>query len=365
MLNVATVFSGIGSFEYALKEMNINHRIIFACDNGERILKKDINQINNEIKHLDYYATKKYIDKLYGELKQKNFVYETYKNNYQIEEKDFYQDIRFLDGNIYRNKVDILVGGSPCQSFSICGHYKGLDDAKGTLFFDYARLVREIQPKVFIYENVPGMLSHDGGKTFNIICNIFNSLGYKWRYKIINAKDCGIPQNRKRLFVVGFKNGLNIEKFEFPDAVELDTTMADYLEDKVDKKYYHGEKGFKWSTNKKNIGKRVGINSIISRTQNANQQFNWCGDVIFTPIENCQWAKNDSRVYVGNYNDKQGTLRKMTPRECLRLMGYKDTFKIVVPDRQIYRQCGNSIVVNVLKLICEKIIETGVFKDKL
>ena len=241
MLNVATVFSGIGSFEYALKEMNINHRIIFACDNGERILKKDINQINNEIKHLDYYATKKYIDKLYGELKQKNFVYETYKNNYQIEEKDFYQDIRFLDGNIYRNKVDILVGGSPCQSFSICGHYKGLDDAKGTLFFDYARLVREIQPKVFIYENVPGMLSHDGGKTFNIICNIFNSLGYKWRYKIINAKDCGIPQNRKRLFVVGFKNGLNIEKFEFPDAVELDTTMADYLEDKVDKKYYHGQ----------------------------------------------------------------------------------------------------------------------------
>lgn len=365
MLNIATVFSGIGSFEYALKEMGIKYKTIFACDNGERILEKDINQINNEIAGLNHNQIKNYIDKLYDDLNKKNFVYETYKANYDINEEDFYQDIRFLDGSIYKDQIDIFVGGSPCQSFSICGHYKGLEDTKGTLFFDYARIVKEIKPKVFIYENVPGMLSHNKGKTFEVISNVFNSLEYDWDYKIINAKDCGIPQNRKRLFVVGFKKELNIKNFEFPNPIELDKTMDYYLETTVDKKYYHGEKGFKWVTNKKNIGRRVGINSKISRTQSANQQFNWCGDAIFTPIEKCEWARNDSRIYVGNYNNQEGTIRKMTPRECLRLMGYNDSFKIVVPDKQIYRQCGNSIVVDVLKLIFEKILETGVFNDKL
>ena len=363
MLNIATVFSGIGSIEYTLKKMDIKYNTIFACDNGERKLDKDIQEIKDEIKDMDCQSQKEYIDNLYNNLKKKNFVYDTYKANFNIKKEKFYQDIRFLDGKQYEGKVDLFVGGSPCQSFSICGHYNGLDDVKGTLFYDYARLIKEIQPKVFIYENVPGMITHDNGNTFKTISSIFDSLEYKWKYKIINSKNCGIPQNRRRLFIVGFRRDLNVMNFEFPQDINLDTQVKDYLDKNIDRKYYYGETGFKWVTNVKNIGRRVGINSMISRTQAANQQFNWCGDAIFESIEDKEWIKEDKKIYIGSYNGKKGILRKMTPRECLRLMGYGDEFKIVVPDRQMYRQCGNSIVVNVLELIMKQILNTSVLGE--
>lgn len=361
MIRLATVFSGIGSIEWALKRLNIEHKIVFACDNGERYLKKDYDDISKELNGLDHYEIKKYIDEMYDKTGKKNYVQETYINNYEIEPQDFYQDIRFLDGVFYKGKVDLLVGGSPCQSFSISGHRAGLDDARGTLFYDYARLIKEIQPKVFIYENVPGMLSHDGGNTFKIISEIFDSLDYDWRMEQLNAKNYGIPQNRTRLFIVGFRKDLRINTFSFPKYKELTTKVKDYLEEEVDKKYFHGEKGFKWITMEKSLKKRVSINSEIARTQAANQQFNWCGDMIFKPIDEEAWAKEDEKVYIGEFNGVKGVARKLTPRECLRLMGYGDDFKIVVPDQKMYRQCGNSIVVNVLEEIVKEVIKTGVF----
>lgn len=361
MIRLATVFSGIGSIEWALKRLNIEHKLVFACDNGERYLTKEYDELLKEVEGLDHYERKKYIDKIYDKTGKKNFVQESYINNYEIDEKNFYQDIRFLDGLFYRDKVDLFVGGSPCQSFSISGHRAGLDDARGTLFYDYARLIKEIQPKVFIYENVPGMLSHDKGNTFKIISEIFDSLGYSWTMKQLNSKDYGIPQNRTRLFIVGFRDDIKIDTFSFPKYKELTTKVKDYLELEVDKKYFHGEKGFKWITMEKSLKKRVSINAEISRTQSANQQFNWCGDMIFKPIEEEKWAEEHERVYVGEYNGVKGIARKLTPRECLRLMGYGDEFKIVVPDQKMYRQCGNSIVVNVLEAIVEEIIKTGVF----
>ncbi len=363
MIKLATVFSGIGSIEWALKRLKIPHEVVFACDNGERYLKQEYEEIEKEVKGLDHYQTKRYIDDMYSRTGKRNFVQESYTANYEISPEDFYQDVRFLDGNFYKGKVDLFVGGSPCQSFSISGRRAGLDDARGTLFYDYARLVKEIQPKVFIYENVPGMLSHDKGNTFKTISEIFDSLGYNWRMEMINAKDYGIPQNRTRLFIVGFRQDLNINNFKFPNKMPLEKVVKDYLEEEIDKKYFHGEKGFKWITMEKSLKKRVSINADISRTQAANQQFNWCGDMIFRPIELEQWAKEDERVYVGEFNGVEGVARKLTPRECLRLMGYDDDFKIVVPDQQMYRQCGNSIVVNVLEEIFKEVSKTGVFEE--
>ena len=139
MIKLATVFSGIGAVEHALERLKIPYEIVFDCDNGERRLKTS---------------------------------YET------IAEEKFYQDVKLLDGTEYRDQVDLFVGGSPCQSFSIMGKHGGLEEARGTLFYEYARLVEEIQPKVFIYENVTGMLKHDGGRTWDVIQNIFNTLGY-------------------------------------------------------------------------------------------------------------------------------------------------------------------------------------------
>ncbi len=362
-LRVATVFSGIGAFEQALNKNNIQHEIVFACDNGERELKIDEQDIKKYIKenNLSDIEIHDYIDSLYENTKKPNYVEISYKNNYFVKDEDFYQDIRFLNGEKYRGQVDIFVGGSPCQSFSISGYRRGLEDARGTLFYEYARLVNEIKPKAFIYENVPGMLSHDGGNTWKIISNIFDSLGYNWRLFKLKATDFGIPQNRTRIYVVGFRQdlGIDLENFDVKKQ-ELTTEMKDYLEKNVDEKYYHKEKGFKWITRPKSLEKRVSINGKITRTQAANQQFNWCGDMVFEPNPKRNFSDD---IYKGEFRGEVGVARKLTPRECLRLMGYSDDFKIAVPDKEMYRQSGNSIVVNVLQAITNSIIETGVFNE--
>lgn len=362
-LNVATVFSGIGAFEQALIKEKIDHKVIFSCDNGERELKISEEEIKNEIENNNMSDSEihQYIDKLYSNLKKKNHVEASYKANYDVADEDFYQDIRFLNGDKYKGQVDLFVGGSPCQSFSISGYRRGLEDARGTLFYEYARLVKEIEPKCFIYENVPGMLSHDGGNTWKVISGIFDSLGYEWKLFKLKATDYGIPQNRTRIFVVGFKKafGIDLNEFEIPKQ-ELTTEMKDYLESYVDEMYYHKEKGFKWITRPKSLEKRVSINSKITRTQAANQQFNWCGDMVFEANPAREFSPE---IYRGEFKGETGVARKLTPRECLRLMGFDDSFKIVVPDKEMYRQSGNSIVVNVLQAITNSMIGTGVFDE--
>ncbi len=360
-IRLATLFSGIGSIENAFKRLHLNHKIIFAGD------------IDPHVK-------------------------ESYMANYEILEKDWHDDITKFSAKKYKNKVDILVGGSPCQSFSMVGKRKGLEDARGTLFYDFARVVKETQPKVFIYENVKGLINHDNGKTWKVVQDVFNSLGYKFYYQIMNSKDYGIPQNRERILVVGFKDR-NIN-FEFPKPIKLERTMQDFLEDYTDSKYYLKEKGIKFVTSTKNKNKRyTQINGKIALCQKANQQFNWHGDFIFEHAnENVEYddfifdistveekyylsekvknyvlaggtknfktsTKTDlevarpllqtmhkmHRAGVDNYvTHNKGRIRKLTPRECLRLMGFRDDFKIVVSDTQMYRQAGNSIVSDVL-----------------
>lgn len=361
MIKLATVFSGIGSIEWALKRQKIEHEIVFACDNGERYLSETYEEILPKLEGKTAEEIKAYIEKIYTDTGKINYVQKTYQANYNVTDDNFYQDIRFIDGNIFRNAVDLFVGGSPCQSFSISGKRAGFEDARGTLFYDYARLVKEIQPKVFIFENVPGLLSHDKGNTWKVISEIFDSLGYVWKMKILKATDYGIPQMRSRVYVVGFRKDLQINNFEFPQKQQLTKTVKDFLDKEVDKSFYHGEKGFKWVTKEKSLEKRVSINEDISRTQAANQQFNWCGDMVFRPIDECLWARSEDKIYVGEFKGQEGVCRKLTPMECLRLMGYDDEFKIVVPEKQMYRQSGNSIVVNVMEAIMEEIMKTGVF----
>ena len=250
MIRLATLFSGIGAIEQALLKTSTPHKIIFACDNGERELELSKDEILRKTDNMSLEEKKQYIDDLYSKLKKSNCMYETYKLNYEIDDKDFYQDIRFLDGSIYKGQVDLLVGGSPCQSFSIIGKRGGFNDTRGTLFYEYARIVKETQPKAFIFENVRGMLNHDGGKTWETVQNTFKELNYKIFIRkenpILNAKNFGIPQNRPRLFVIGIRNDLNTTPFKFPEEIELTTTVRDYLDKNVDSKYYLGQKGFEF-----------------------------------------------------------------------------------------------------------------------
>lgn len=365
-IRLATVFSGIGAIEYALKRLNVKHDIAFACDNDK-------------------------------------YVKQSYFANYSITDEKWYNDVYHIDGKKYQNQVDLFVGGSPCQSFSMVGKRRGLEDTRGTLFYEFARLVKEIQPKVFIYENVKGLVNHDKGNTFQTIKATFDELGYRYFYKLLNAKDYGIPQHRERIFVVGFKDKSNF--FEFPENITLQSTMQDFLEDYTDSKYYLKDKGIKFVTSTKNRQKRyTQINGNIALCQKANQQFNWHGDFVFEDVEDTEFnefifdvkdveekyylsdkirdyvlaggTKNFKtstatdlpvarpllqtmhkmhRAGVDNYvTHNKGRIRKLTPRECLRLMGFDDGFKQTVSDTQLYRQTGNSIVVDVLIAILKQ-----------
>lgn len=349
MLTIGTLFSGIGAVEHALEKLNTKYTIKFASDNGninlplsfEEILEK-FNEMNNSDISIN-----NYVKSLYKKTGKINHVKNSYFANYAIKEDNFYDDVRFLDGEKYIDELDMIVGGSPCQSFSVNGKRLGLEDTRGTLFYDFARIVSESRPKVFIYENVPGLLSHDKGSTWETVTNIFDDLDYHWDYKILNARDYGLPQNRRRVFVVGYRKDIYNGDIIFPVPESLETEVEDFLDKKIDEKYLLPEKGFNYTTNPKNK-KRVSVDSKVSRCQAANQQFNWCGDFRFVDKDRVEVISN-KKAFIGIYENRQGYIRKLKPRECLRLMGFNDNFKIVVPDRQMYHQSGNSIAVPVLE----------------
>ena len=357
MIKLATVFSGIGAIEQAFERTKRPYKIVFACD-------------------IDKYA------------KQSYFA------NYNVTEDNWYDDVNKINGETYKGKIDLLVGGSPCQSFSMVGKRGGLEDLRGLLVYEFIRIIKESQPKIFIFENVKGLLSHNSGKTWEVLREAFNDLGYSIHARVLNAKDFGIPQNRERLFVVGFKNK---QKFEFPNQMSLEITMKDLLEDVVDTKYFLPEKGVAFVTREDKLSKKfTQIDGDIAVCQRANQQFNWHGDFVSAepaPLE--KYYLSDSvkkyvlssgtkgfyskpetdldiarpllstmakmhRAGVDNYITRGERLRKLTPRECLRLMGFSDNYKIVVSDTQAYKQAGNSIVVDVLINILESIYGVAV-----
>lgn len=362
-VRLGSMFSGIGAVEHALQRLRLRHRIVFAGD------------IDAKCK-------------------------ESYFANYEIAEEDWFDDARNFDARRYRGKIDLLVGGAPCQAFSIVGKRKGFEDARGTLFYEFARVIDETQPKVFIFENVKGLLSHDKGKTWGVMHSIFLSLGYQVYFRVLNSKDYGIPQHRERIFCIGFREPT---RFAFPAPITLEYRMYDFLEDTIDTKYFLREKGVKFVTSHKNRAKRfTQINGEVALCQKRNQQYNWHGDFVYHPmvideasaegfdafvfrvneVEEkyylsdklrdyvlCPGTKNFStrietdldvarpllrtmhkmhRAGVDNYVTHMGRIRKLTPRECLRLMGFQDSFRIVVSDTAAYQQAGNSIVVDVL-----------------
>ena len=356
-LKVGTLFSGIGAFEHALDRLSIKHQIVFACDN-------------------DSYVKKSYFE------------------NYNIQDSDWYDNVLQLDASKYNHEnIDIVVGGSPCQSFSFVGKQKGLEDDRGNLIFEFIRVIKECNPKMFIFENVKGLTTHESGKTFDYVLSKFKELNYNISYNILKAADYGIPQSRQRLFLIGInKNNSNITIHFPPPKLELTLKMQDLLEDNVDTQYYLQQKGQEFAVKDINLTKKyTQINGEIALCQKKNQQFNWHGDFVFEyrdipdkyylsdsvkdyvlksgtkgfnmkPEIDLQIARpilssvhKMHRAGVDNYVTKYGKLRKLTPRECLRLMGFSDNFKIIVSDTRMYQQAGNSIVVNVLMEIIKNI----------
>ncbi len=358
-LQVATVFSGIGALEFALKRLGIPHDLVFACDNGEIEFYEDEQTIRTSISNISSLEErKKYIKSMIPQ-KKINFVKKSYLSNYDIDENDFYADVRFLEGYEYKDKVDLFMGGSPCQSFTLLGYQKGLDEARGTLFYEFARLVKEIQPKVFIYENVQGLLKHDGGRTWEVVQRVFDSLGYKLHPKILDASNYGIPQKRRRIFVVGFREGG--ENFMFPDEVPLKFTMQDFLIENTPEGNFQSKYGRIYLEHSRgNVPEKYFLSEKIlpGIMCEGTGGFSMKPEIdlkIARPLMSTMHKMH--RAGEDNYVTTNGKIRRLTPRECLRLMGFTDDFKITVSDTQMYRQAGNSVVVDVLMGIIKEIMK--------
>ena len=308
-IRLGSLFSGIGAIEHALKRLNLKTEILFASDIDANCKKS-------------YFA------------------------NYDITEDKWCPDVHKLNAKPYRFKCDLLVGGAPCQAFSLVGKRRGFEDTRGTLFREFARVVKECKPKVFIFENVRGMLNHNKGITWDVIKNTFeHDLKYNIRFQVLNSRNYGIPQNRERLFCIGFRKKTD---FIFPEPIPLEYKMYDFLEDYIDSKYFLSDKVKKYvlSPGTKNFKTSTKTDLDVAR-----------------PL--LQSMHKMHRAGVDNYVTNKGRIRKLTPRECLRLMGFKDWFKIAVADTAMYQEAGNSIVVDVLIAILKQmdITKYGIDKD--
>lgn len=236
---------------------------------------------------------------------------------------------------------DILLAGFPCQPFSQAGLKKGFTDTRGTLFFDIERILLAKQPKAFLLENVKQLKGHNKGETFKTIIDHLNNAGYKVFYEILKARDFGIPQNRERIYIVGFLDH-NIN-FEFPKPTNLPTRVGDILDDIVDEKYTISDK--LWTGHKR----RKELNTLNGKGFGYGL-FN--KESAYTNTISARYYKDGSEILI----EQEGkNPRKLTPREAARLQGFPEGYIIPVSDAQAYKQFGNSVAVPVIKAIAMQI----------
>ncbi|MGP1418539.1 MAG: DNA cytosine methyltransferase [Sphaerochaetaceae bacterium] len=252
-----------------------------------------------------------------------------------------YGDITKIEASIIPD-FDILLGGFPCQAFSIIGKKEGFaNETCGTLFFDIERILEEKRPKAFLLENVRNLIAHDKGNTFRIIRTHLEALGYHVHYKVLNALDYGVPQKRERIIIVGFINDV---KFSFPQPVELSErkTLSDILETNVDKRYY--------------VKDKIRL-SRLARLKDRNYPMpyisheNMAGSITPHPYSSALRAGASANYIL--VNDE----RRPTERELLRIQGFPDSFKIVVSYGKIKKQTGNSVAVPVIKAVAKEMIK--------
>lgn len=232
-IRLATSFSGIGAIEHAFDRLGLKREIMFAGD------------IDNDCKK-SYFA------------------------NYPIKEEQWHNDIHNFNATTFKGKIDLLVGGAPCQAFSVRGKHGGFEDTRGTLFREFARLIIECQPKVFIFENVKGMLSHDKGRTWKVILETFErDCDYDVYFQILNGKNYGIPQSRERLYCIGFKKETD---FKYPAPIKLQHTEYDFLQKKFNKKYLLKQKGVRFIT--MSINHKKAIRKLMARYSYVKKEIN-------------------------------------------------------------------------------------------
>ena len=357
MLKVGSDFSGVGAFNQALIRLGKQYKEVFACD-------------------MDKYARQTFIEN-YGEPE--------------------YYPTNVYDRKIPKESLDIYMTSPPCQAFSLAGNRLGKDDKRGILFFNSYEFIQVNKPRFFIFENVKGLLSDDNGKTFSEWVNMLGgksvngvpvlfpyeeSVPYHLYWKVLNAKEHGIPQNRERVFLIGIIDDSD-NKFQFPKEEHLTKRLKDVLEENVEEKYFlsekmingftkhnenHNEKGTGFIFEPKNeddIANCLRANAAICPTNNTLKVKSATakGYEEATEGDSINFSHPESETRRGRVGKQvaqtletscnQGVInnfqiRRLTPRECFRLMDFPDSFTWLVSDSQAYKQAGNSIVVNVL-----------------
>ena len=237
--------------------------------------------------------------------------------------------------------ADVIIGGFPCQPFSMMGEMKGFEDTRGTLFFRIVEIIknqisRGNKPKALVLENVRNLKLHDNGNTFKVIKKTLEDLGYTVYDKILNSADYGIPQTRNRTFIVCFSN--NKTQFNYPEKKVLDLTLQDLLEHDVANKYYLSDKI---------------LPTILSNGTGGYKGKSEIDLKIARPL--CATMAKMHRACQDNYVTQNGKVRRLTPRECARLQGFSDDFVIPVSDTQAYKQFGNAVTVNVSNAVASMV----------
>lgn len=270
------------------------------------------------------------------------FAIKTYKANFGDLPAG---DITAIDEKIIPDH-DILVGGFPCQAFSQAGKKLGFDDTRGTLFFEIARIIKEKRPKAFLLENVKNLKGHDKGRTYQVIENTLKELDYAVYSTVLKAKDFGVPQNRERIYIVGFdKNQLkNYQDFHFPTPPMLKTRLGDILEINVPEKYTISDKLWEGHQRRKSEHKKNGKGFGYSLFNSESP---------YTNTISARYYKDGSEILIEQINNNP---RKLTPREASRLQGFPENFIIPVSDTQAYKQFGNSVAVPVINAIAKEIL---------
>lgn len=277
------------------------------------------------------------------------FAIETYQTNFDLK----------VDGRpIQQVKADevpdcdLIMGGFPCQAFSIAGYQKGFEDKeRGMLFFELLRIIKVKKPRVVFCENVKNLVSHDHGNTFSVIKDALKSAGYEIKYAVLNAMEFGnIPQNRERIYIIGFKNHEDYRNFEFPDPIPLTTKISDLVEfsSKVDDKYYYTKKNCSF------------YQKLVDGMKSSNTFYQWRRVYVRENKSNvCPTLT--ANMGEGGHNvplvlTKHG-IRKVTPHECFNLQGFPTDYKLPAGMAQthLYKQAGNSVVVPVIRRIAEQI----------
>jgi DNA (cytosine-5)-methyltransferase 1 len=365
-LTIGSDFSGVGAFDQALKRLGVNYETVFACD-------------------MDKFARDTFIYN-YGEPK--------------------YYPTNVYDREIPSESLDIYMTSPPCQAFSLAGKRLGKEDKRGILFFNSHEFIQVNKPRFFIFENVKGLLSDDCGRTFQEWVNMLagksvngvpvlfpydDSVPYHLYWQVLNAKHHGVPQNRERVFLIGIRDDVD-NRFQFPREEHLTKRLKDVLEEKVDPNYFlsdkiingflshnkrhieeKGQDGFNWKPkDETQIANCLRANAALCPTDNTIKIKSATlkgyeeaieGDSINFSVPNSETRRGRVGKGVAQTLDtacnqatlKSGEIRRLTPRECFRLMDFPDTFTWKVSDSQAYKQAGNSIVVNVLYKILKKL----------